>query len=97
MDNLLTTAIQNMQKRLQKLSLKEKASADSLVAEDFAVDSKGLLAIDELDSLFTSIVGCETIKRKMSEMRNLILGAKKDGKDPKKYLDFNFLFIGPPG
>ena len=64
-----------MQKRVRNVPPEDR---NSLVAEDFAVDSKGLLAIDELDSLFTSIVGCETIKRKMSEMRNLILGAKKD-------------------
>ena len=90
-DNLLSKAITRMQARDQRDEI------DKLVLVDFQYDGDGP---DDalLDSLFDDLIGCESVKETMAELRNTVLFSQAQGKDAASSgVGFNYLFLGNPG
>lgn len=93
-NNLLSMAKLNMQKRLSLLPPNKRV--DELTREDFA--SLDLTAPESDDAaLFAGLVACDSVIAKLGEYRDTIALCKTQGKDPKQFMDFNFVFAGSPG
>ena len=83
-----------MSDRLAKLPSWQRK--DRFVKEDFCRGGKLRNSGDEED-LFSDLVGCEDIIVKLKEYQDTIAFAKSIGRDPKSFIEFNFLFVGSPG
>ena len=87
-DALLSEAVQRKQSR--------DGAGSRLELEDFGIASVG--PDDEtLDSLFDGLVGMDSVKSKLEELRDLITFATGRGDAASNNADFNFLFLGSPG
>ncbi len=88
-DNLLSKGIVRMQQRDQL--------DDKLIAADFDYDGDGLDAAT-LDSLFDDLIGCESVKEVMSDLKNTVEFSQAQGKSAASCgVSFNYLFLGNPG
>jgi AAA+ superfamily predicted ATPase len=98
-ENLLTTAIQQLQHRQRALSTSERAKQIQLIPEDFNPDWNGGNVGNDVDirGLFVGLIGCDHIIEQMEQYRSSIKLATKMGRDPFKDVPTNFRFIGPPG
>lgn len=92
-NNLLASAKINMQARQSKLRPSERK--DVLLPEDFGVEETQR-RIDP-EELFAGLVCCDALVKKLEEYQNLIKACAAKGQDPKKYVEFNFVFAGSPG
>lgn len=90
-NNLLAKAISRSEERLQGLPAAERAIRTELVLEDFYVEP------DVSKPLFDGIIGCDAIKQKLDEYRQLVIAARKRDRDPLECMELNFQFYGPPG
>lgn len=88
LNNLLSKAILSMQRR--------HTNVDELQREDFVPEGWTDEVVSE-EALFKRLVGCDAVKKQLSEYRNLIEFTKARGMDPIENLPFNFLFTGAPG
>ena len=88
--NLLSAAKLSMQKRLKNKSAKKR---DELIMEDF---SSGDLTTNDLNA-FQGLVGCDQMIKKMEELRSTIEFCRKKGQDPNSFIEYNYIFSGPPG
>lgn len=76
------------------LSRQPKGSQTSvLTASDFG-ESESPISEEEL---LKGLVGCDKVVKKLTEYKSLIELCRANGDDPKKYVEFNFIFAGPPG
>ena len=50
-----------------------------------------------LEGLLDDMVGCDSIKAKLQDLRSLVQFAQARGEDPKEKISFNYLFLGKPG
>lgn len=91
-NNLLSQAKLNMQSRNRK----SKKAKDQFAKEDFCPYGK-LPDEGKEEEIFSDLVGCDEIKEKLTEYRDTIDLAKSQGKNPKDKIEYNFLFVGPPG
>jgi dephospho-CoA kinase len=98
-ENLLTTAIQQLQHRQWALSASERAKQIQLIPEDFDPDwNDGNVGNDvDIRGPFVGLIGCEHIIERMERYKSCIKLATKMGRDPFKDVPTNFRFIGPPG
>lgn len=87
-DSILSQAKERMQKR--------DGTSDKMVMEDFAVEDIGL---DEgaLASLFTEMIGMDSIINKLEDLKCIVKFAKDRGENPANSISFNYLFLGNPG
>lgn len=88
-DNLLGNARVRMQKRLADLSAAQAAAQKELNVEDFDCPHDVIPPTDEE-------LGPE-LAAKRTAMENVIANARRTGRDFSGDIDFNFLFVGPPG
>ena len=91
-NNLLSTAILRLSNRTKKLSAVNSKSAE-LICEDF---DSGVEECSE-ESIFQGVIGCDNIFQKLSEYKDTILYCQSQGKDPKDYFEYNYIFAGNPG
>ena len=69
---------------------------DKLVLEDFEYDGDGPDAAF-LDSLFDDIIGCKSVKEKMSELTSTVLFPQAQGKEAAASgVGYAYLFLGNP-
>jgi len=93
-DNLLSKGISRMQTR-SKDGDSDKDS-DKLCPDDFEYDGDGPDS-SALETLFDDLIGCESIKETMSELRATVEFSQAQGKDASSGVSFNYLFLGNPG
>jgi SpoVK/Ycf46/Vps4 family AAA+-type ATPase len=93
-NNLLSEAKKQLNARQAKLP--RTCREDLFIKEDFCKGGKLPVGGDE-ENLFSDLVGCEDIISKLQEYRSTIKKAKQLGKDPKTFIEYNFLFVGSPG
>jgi hypothetical protein len=43
------------------------------------------------------MVGCDSVKEKLADLRDLVQFAQARGEDPKEKISYNYLFTGKPG
>lgn len=87
-DILLSEAKQRMQKRGDV--------SYELKMEDFDVDDD---ALDEatLESLFDDLVGMDSVRNQLEDLKRIVQFAKSRGENPAESVSFNYLFLGNPG
>ena len=82
-----------MQTRQAKLPSHERV--DQLLRDDFI--SSDLTALDVGEDLFSDLVGCDDVVRKLKEYERTVAYCKSVGTDPKDAVEWNFVFTGSPG
>jgi len=88
-DNLLSKGIALMQRREQR--------DDELIEEDFEYSGDGI-DVATLDSLFDDLIGCESVKEQMAELKNTVEFSQAQGKSAVSCgIGYNYLFLGNPG
>eukprot|EP00919_Chromeraceae_sp_WS-2016_P034909 GHVR01082672.1.p1 GENE.GHVR01082672.1~~GHVR01082672.1.p1 ORF type:complete len:2320 (+),score=323.74 GHVR01082672.1:1195-8154(+) len=103
LNNLLSTAQQLRQKRINEAKQNGSTTTAGFIESDFvdpALDSdlKGLTAAKMKEKLFGDLVGCESIKKLLDSIFSTLWLAKKTGDDSKRLaVPTCFLFVGPPG
>ncbi len=90
-NTLLSEAKLRMQNRQKALPIHQRS--DELIAEDFV---KPELTVTE-DQLFSKLVGCDEVRRKLQEIQDTIKFCQMSGEDPKEMCSFNYVFTGAPG
>ena len=100
--NLLSKAETNRMGRMrgESRSPAEIASDRTLLPVDFDPESVAKGAEErrrKLDSLFTDLVGCESVFEKFHEIKKTIEFLQSRVKDPRDDVPFSFVFAGPPG
>lgn len=69
---------------------------NTLCKADFCKD--GILPTEGLvDRVMNDLIGNDDIDRLIEDYKNLVKHAEKERKDIKKFIDYNFLFVGSPG
>lgn len=69
-----------------------------LTREDFDPDwNRGATASSKCKSLFSSLIGFESIISKFEGYQRLAANMRRRGKDPREIVPFTFIFKGPPG
>jgi AAA+ superfamily predicted ATPase len=100
--NLLSKAVTNRMGRMrgEGRSTAEIASDRTLLPVDFDPESVAKGAEErrrKLDSLFTDLVGCESVFEKFHEIKKIIELSQFQRRDPRDDVPFSFVFAGPPG
>jgi hypothetical protein len=100
--NLLSAAVQRVEKRLQSLSAAERAACKQLTAADFApADSHGLPGATPdaagLEAVFSDLVGCDAVLEQLRDIHATVSFAQEQGRDPLEDLELSFVFAGDPG
>jgi hypothetical protein len=93
-NNLLSEAKVNLSSRQGKLPRNKRI--DKFIQSDFCPGGIIKEQGNEED-MFSDLVGCDDIITKLQEYRDTISLSKKLGQDPKKNIEYNFLFVGSPG
>jgi hypothetical protein len=78
------------------VSRRERAALTGPAREDFLPDGEPTSAADP-ESIFSDLIGCQSVLQKLREYQATIKLAQDQGKDPLKLMDLNFLFVGNPG
>eukprot|EP01041_Mallomonas_annulata_P005723 gene5723-11565_t len=95
-NNLLSHAKLRMQSRMKNQNnLQSTQRKDELLPDDFTRDGDDISS-DESD-LFEGLVGCDGVIEKLREYKNTIALAQEQGRNPKDFIEFNFVFCGAPG
>lgn len=90
-DNLLSKAITRMQSRINQ------GESDELTLQDFEYSGDGPNE-SILDNIFDDLIGCESVKQTMQELKNTVIFSQAQGKDAASSgVSFNYLFLGNPG
>ena len=63
-----------------------------LIPEDFGIIESG-----NEEDIFEGLVGCDKVLEKLKEYRATISLCKRDGKNPKQFIEYNYVFAGSPG
>ena len=92
-NNLLATAKLKLQRRQSTGTMNVARRTDELIIEDFGEITKPVTECD----LFDGLVGCDSVRAKLKEYHSLITLCQRNGEDPKKFVEFNFIFAGSPG
>lgn len=71
--------------------------AETLLLSDFGMDAVDGPDETALEGLLDDMVGCDSIKAKLQDLRSLVQFAQARGEDPKEKISFNYLFLGKPG
>lgn len=58
---------------------------------------KSLLFIYHAHGIVTDLVGCDAVVRKLEEYRATMEQCKSLGRDPREFIEWNFVFAGSPG
>eukprot|EP01036_Dinobryon_divergens_P041426 gene41426-54914_t len=97
-NNLLSHAKLRMQSRVKKQirNVQSTQRRYELLPNDFMRDGDDNISSKESD-LFEGLVGCDGVIEKLREYKNTIALAQEQGRNPKDFIEFNFVFCGAPG
>jgi hypothetical protein len=70
---------------------------DELLLSDFGIDDVDGPDDTALEGLLDDMVGCDSVKEKLADLRDLVQFAQARGEDPKEKISYNYLFTGKPG
>ncbi|RFU29235.1 hypothetical protein B7463_g7080, partial [Scytalidium lignicola] len=97
-ENLISKAKANYQSRVSSLEKSDQHKKWILQPHDFDPEyNRGKSAIINLKRLFSDVVGCDDIVRKLERYQRVSQSLKARNMDPKGYIPTNFIFKGPPG
>lgn len=97
-ENLLTRAKENYQKRQSKIPVGQRPSEILFEPHDFDVDfDRGKNAIANCRDIFKDVIGCEEMVDQFESMIRSVENMRSRGLDPEANLSFNYIFRGPPG
>ena len=98
LENLLSIAKNNHQKRMAHLPYSARSAEISFEPQDFDPDyQRSANATSNLKELFQDVVGCEKIVKKLEGYQRIAHASKQQGRDPQDLIPTNFVFKGPPG
>jgi len=98
LENLLSVAKNNYQKRMSHLPYNARSADILFEPQDFDPDYKrSANATSNLKELFKDVVGCEKIVQKLEGYQRIAHASKQQGRDPRSLIPTNFVFKGPPG
>lgn len=97
-ENLLSSAKDNWQKRVSSSSL-ETSGADVIFGpRDFdEYFDRAKSSATSVKELFSGIVGCDALIEKLQSYQRIAASLKARKRDPREFIPFNFIFRGPPG
>jgi replication-associated recombination protein RarA len=99
--NLLSTAVQRVEKRLQSLPAAQRAACKELTAVDFTPNGSPAAHATpdhaDLESVFADLVGCTAVLDQIHDIHDTVTFAMKQGRDPLDDLELSFVFAGDPG
>lgn len=97
-ENLISKAKTNHQGRISHLPPSERPEKWVFEPQDFDPEyDRGKTATLNLQKLFSDVIGCEEIVRKLEMYQRVSQTMKSRNMDPKRYIPTNFVFKGPPG
>lgn len=98
LENLLSVAKNNYQKRVSSLPPSARTAEILFEPQDFdPAYERSANATSNLKELFKDEVGCEKIVQKLEAYQRIAHASKKQGRDPRNLIPTNFVFKGPPG
>jgi hypothetical protein len=98
LENLLSVAKNNHQKRMSQLPYSARTAEMLFQPQDFDPDyDRSANATSNLKELFKDVVGCEKIIQKLEGYQRIAHASKQGGRDPRNLIPTNFVFKGPPG
>jgi len=98
-ENLISKAKTNYQRRQSALPAEQRSIDYTFEPEDFDIDYQRTSASagTNLQNLFQDVVGCDTIVSKLDGYIRTANGMRTRGVDPRGQIPMNFIFKGPPG
>ena len=98
LENLLSVAKNNFQKRMSHLPYHARSPDILFEPQDFDLDfERGANAASNLKELFKDVVGCDKIVNQLEGYQRIAHASKQQGRDPRDLIPTNFVFKGPPG
>ena len=98
LENLLSVAKNNYQKRMSHLPYSARSAEISFEPQDFDANyERSANATSNLKELFKDVVGCEKVIQKLEGYQRIAHASKQQGRDPRNLIPTNFVFKGPPG
>lgn len=98
LENLLSVAKNNYQKRMSHLPHSARSAEILFEPQDFDSDyQRSANATSNLKELFKDVVGCEKIVQRLEGYQRIAHASKLQGRDPRNLIPTNFVFKGPPG
>ena len=98
LENLLSIAKNNYQKRMSHLPYSARSPDILFEPQDFDPDyERSANATSNLKELFKDVIGCEKIVKKLEDYQRIAHATKEQGRDPRDLIPTNFVFKGPPG
>ena len=98
LENLLSIAKNNYQKRMSQLPYTARSPDILFEPQDFDLDfERSANATSNLKELFKDVVGCDKIVKQLEGYQRIAHASKKQGRDPRDLIPTNFVFKGPPG
>eukprot|EP00884_Botryococcus_braunii_P010986 jgi/Botrbrau1/1988/Bobra.0052s0030.1 len=95
-NNLLARAAQRMEERTSNMPPLERAALKTPEPEDFMSKVEEESNADP-EAIFSDLIGCKSVLDVLRGYKNTITLAKKQGRDPLKQMELNFIFVGNPG
>ena len=98
LENLLSVAKNNFQKRMSHLPYYARSPDILFEPQDFDLDfERSANAASNLKELFKDVVGCDKIVKQLEGYQRIAHASKQQGRDPRDLIPTNFVFKGPPG
>jgi hypothetical protein len=98
LENLLSIAKNNFQKRMSHLPYSARSPDILFEPQDFDPDyERSANAASNLKELFKDVVGCDKIVNQLEGYQRIAHASKQQGRDPRDLIPTNFVFKGPPG
>jgi hypothetical protein len=98
LENLLSTAKNNYQKRMSHVPYSDRSPEMLFEPQDFDPDyERSANATSNLKELFKDVIGCEKVVKKLEGYQRIAHASKQQGRDPRDLIPTNFVFKGPPG
>jgi hypothetical protein len=97
-ENLLSKAKSNYQARQSALPPTQRSVDFVFQPEDFDLDyNRSASAEINLQALFSGVIGCDDIIKKLDGFVKVARGMRAQGLEPRGQIPMNFIFKGPPG
>jgi hypothetical protein len=98
LENLLSIAKNNFQKRMSHLPYSARSPDILFEPQDFDPDyERSANAASNLKELFKDVVGCDKIVNQLEGYQRIAHASKEQGREPRDLIPTNFVFKGPPG
>jgi hypothetical protein len=98
LENLLSVAKNNHQKRMAQLPFSARSAEMLFEPQDFDPEyQRSASATSNLKEIFKDVIGCEKIVKKLEGYQRIAHASKQNGRNPRDLIPTNFVFKGPPG